>query len=79
MKLEEKSKVYAQNVPEHNHMREDAEGSFISGANWMLEKAFYWLKDHAGDYAITAETESGLTYPTIDIDLFSDFEKAMKE
>lgn len=45
----------------------------------MVEKAFYWLKDNANDYAITDETDSGLTYPTISCDLFDDFKKAMEE
>lgn len=56
-----------------------ADTSFRAGAEWLLEKAFYWLKDNANDYAITAETDSGLRYATISCDLFDDFKKAMEE
>lgn len=51
MSIKEKAKEYAQNVPEHNHLREDAEGSFISGAKWakseVIRKAINWLENNA--------------------------------
>lgn len=84
MTIEEKARNYAgyDVMPTPDIVTEirmtNIRDDFKAGAEWMLEKAFYLLKDHAGDYAITAEAESGSTYSTIDFDLFTDFKKEME-
>lgn len=80
MSIEEKAKESAiKYAPDLNYNQQYMKCGVRLGANWMLEKAFYWLKDNANDYAITAETDSGLRYATISCDLFDDFRKAMEE
>ena len=78
MSIEEKAKEYRSNTfgtPFGN----DIEMAFSEGAEWMLEKALCWLKDHADNYAITNENGWGLVYSTIASDMFTEFRKAMEE
>lgn len=82
MTIEEKLNEFFY-VPEHLKCKEADDEvqiqreAFRDGANWMLEKALCWLKEHADDYAITNENGWGIVYSTIASDMFTEFKKAM--
>ena len=72
MTIEEKAKEYASNVPDINHAKEYAEGSFWSGAKWMLSKAIDFIEQHDGEMIVchTEDEKDSFLY---------EFRKAMEE
>ena len=52
--------------------------AFKSGANWMLEKAIYWLQDHVNDYLFDDGTPDR-PWLKCKSEMFDDFKKAMEE
>ena len=52
--------------------------SHIAGANWMLEKAIYWLQEHVNDYLFD-DGSLGRPWLKCKSDMFDAFKKAMEE
>lgn len=52
--------------------------AFKAGANWMLEKAIYWLQEHVNDYIFDDGT-SERPWLKCKSDMFDNFKKAMEE
>ena len=52
--------------------------AFKSGANWMLEKAAYWLQEHVNDYLFDDGTPER-PWLKCKSEMFDDLKKAMKK
>lgn len=83
MTIGEKSSEYAEKCfPSDdisNYGKHDvAFHSHIAGANWMLEKAAYWLQEHVNNYLFDDGTPDR-PWLKCKSDMFDDFRKAMKE
>ena len=52
--------------------------AFKKGANWMLEKAIYWLQEHVNDYLFDDGTPDR-PWLKCKSDMFDAFKKAMEE
>lgn len=77
MNIEEKAKEYRSNTfgtPFGN----DIEMAFSEGANWMLEKAIYWLQEHVNDYLFDDGTPER-PWLKCSACMFDAFKKAMCE
>lgn len=51
---------------------------FKAGAEWMLEKAAYWLQEHVNDYLFD-DGAPGRPWLKCKSDMFDVFKKAMEE
>lgn len=51
---------------------------FKAGAEWVLEKAIYWLQEHVNDYLFDDGTPER-SWLKCKSDMFDDFKKAMEE
>lgn len=51
---------------------------FKAGAEWMLEKAIYWLQEHVNDYLFDDGTPDR-PWLKCKSEMFDDFKKAMKK
>lgn len=78
MVIEEKAKEYESNIASQDYVSIEIEEAFKAGANWMLEKAIYWLQEHVNDYLFDDGT---LERPWLKCksDMFDNFKKAMEE
>lgn len=54
------------------------ESGFERGAQWMLEKAAYWLQEHVNDYLFD-DGKPDRPWLKCKSDMFDDFRKAMEE
>ena len=50
MTIGEKAKEYESNIGSQDYVPIEIEEAFKAGAEWMLEKAAYWLQEHVNDY-----------------------------
>lgn len=62
MTIKEKAKEYSKKCFSSNDMsnssnKDIATQAYIEGANWMLEKVFNWLKEHADDMRFLLKSE----------------------
>lgn len=84
MTIEEKAKEYAnENINVHNNglrgvLKATGRITFTAGANWMLEKAAYWLQEHVNNYLFD-DGVPGRPWLKCKSDMFDDFRKAMEE
>lgn len=84
MTIEEKSRNYARYdvkptpdiVTEIRMAR--IRDDFKAGAEWMLEKAIYWLQEHVNDYLFDDGTPDR-PWLKCKSEMFDDFKKAMEE
>ena len=77
MNIEEKAKEYRSNTF-GTPFCDDIEMSFSEGAEWMLEKAIYWLQEHVNDYLFDDGTPER-PWLKCSACMFDAFKKAMKE
>ena len=76
MTIEEKAKEYRSDTfgtPFGN----DIAMAFSEGAEWMLEKAIYWLQEHVNDYLFDDGTPDR-PWLKCKSEMFDDFKKAME-
>lgn len=59
MSIEEKAKEYESNIGSQDYVPTEIEEAFKAGANWMLEKAFNWLKNLDEIYALLMKSNLG--------------------
>lgn len=78
MTIEEKAKEYESNIGSQDYVPTEIEEAFEAGANWMLEKAIYWLQDHVNDYLFDDGTPER-PWLKCKSEMFDDFKKAMEE
>ena len=86
MTIEEKAKETIPDAFDNDEILPAREGfivnqqrlAFYYGANWMLEKAAYWLQEHVNDYLFDDGT-SDRPWLKCKSDMFDDFKKAMKK
>ena len=77
MTIEQKAKEYRSNTF-GTPFRDDIAMAFIEGAEWMLEKAEYWLQEHVNDYLFDDGT-SDRPWLKCKSEMFDAFEKAMEK
>lgn len=84
MTIEEKARNYAgyDVMPTPDIVTEirmaNIRDDFKAGAEWMLEKAAYWLQEHVNDYLFD-DGAPGRPWLKCKSDMFDVFKKAMKE
>lgn len=83
MTIKEKAKEYSKKCFSSNDMsnssnKDIATQAYIEGANWMLEKAAYWLQEHVNNYLFD-DGVPGRPWLKCKSDMFDDFRKAMEE
>lgn len=79
MSIEEKAKEespYTKNTWQEGYYL--WESGFLKGANWMLEKAIYWLQEHVNDYLFDDGTPDR-SWLKCKSEMFDDFRKAMEK
>lgn len=77
MTIKEKAKEYRSDtfgIP----FGDDIAMAFSEGAEWMLEKAIYWLQEHVNDYLFDDGTPDR-PWLKCKSEMFDDFKKAMKK
>ena len=77
MTIEQKAKEYRSNTF-GTPFRDDIAMAFIEGAEWMLEKAIYWLQEHVNDYLFDGGTPDR-PWLKCKSEMFDAFRKAMEE
>lgn len=85
MTIEEKAKVYAgdnrqplQDISTCSMDEWQKYEGFKAGAEWMLEKAIYWLQEHVNDYLFD-DGASERPWLKCKSDMFDNFKKAMED
>ena len=78
MTIEEKAKEYESNIGSQDYVPTEIEEAFEAGANWMLEKAAYWLQEHVNDYLFDDGTPER-PWLKCSACMFDAFKKAMEE
>ena len=78
MTIEEKAKEYESNIGSQDYVPTEIEEAFEAGANWMLEKAAYWLQEHVNNYLFDDGTPER-PWLKCKSEMFDDFKKAMEE
>ena len=78
MTTEEKAKEYESNIDSQDYVPTEIEKAFEAGANWMLEKAIYWLQEHVNDYLFDDGTPDR-PWLKCKSEMFDDFKKAMEK
>ncbi len=84
MTIEEKARNYAgyDVMPTPDIVTEirmaNIRDDFKAGAEWMLEKAAYWLQEHVNDYLFD-DGAPGRPWLKCKSDMFDVFKKAMEE
>lgn len=76
MTIKEKSEEYRR-ITFRTLFGEDTILAFSEGAEWMLEKAAYWLQEHVNDYLFDDGTPDR-PWLKCKSDMFDDFKKAME-
>ena len=78
MSIEEKAKEYESNIGSQDYVPTEIEEAFKAGAEWMLEKAAYWLQEHVNDYLFDDGTPER-PWLKCSACMFDAFKKAMEE
>ena len=78
MTIEEKAKEYESNIDSQDYVPTEIEEAFKAGAEWMLEKAAYWLQEHVNDYLFDDGTPER-PWLKCSACMFDAFKKAMEE
>lgn len=78
MTIGEKAKEYESNIGSQDYVPIEIEEAFKAGAEWMLEKAAYWLQEHVNDYLFD-DGALGRPWLKCKSDMFDAFKKAMEE
>ena len=78
MTIEEKAKEYESNIGSQDYVPTEIEEAFKAGAEWMLEKAAYWLQEHVNDYLFDDGTPER-PWLKCKSEMFDDFKKALEE
>ena len=78
MTIEEKAKEYESNIGSQDYVPTEIEEAFKVGAEWMLEKATYWLQEHVNDYLFDDGTPDR-QWLKCKSEMFDAFKKAMEE
>ena len=78
MTIKEKAKEYESNIDSQDYIPTEIEEAFKAGANWMLEKAIYWLQEHVNDYLFDDGTPER-PWLKCKSEMFDAFKKAMEE
>lgn len=77
MTIEQKAKEYRRDTF-GTPFRDDIAMAFSEGAEWMLEKAIYWLQEHVNDYLFDDGTPDR-PWLKCKSEMFDAFRKAMEE
>ena len=78
MTIKEKAKEYESNIGSQDYVPTEIEEAFKAGAEWMLEKAIYWLQEHVNDYLFDDGTPDR-PWLKCKSDMFDAFKKAVEE
>ena len=78
MTIGENAKEYESNIGSQDYVPIEIEEAFKAGAEWMLEKAAYWLQEHVNDYLFD-DGALGRPWLKCKSDMFDAFKKAMEE
>lgn len=78
MTIKEKAKEYESNIGSQDYVPTEIEEAFKVGAEWMLEKAIYWLQEHVNDYLFDDGTPDR-PWLKCKSEMFDAFKKAMGE